>query len=76
VSNNTSGLPIIAFDINKARKALCFYVQEFNNINYAESINKNKTICFKVSKGIEFNYIFIMCYNIRHSQIRSTNKLT
>jgi hypothetical protein len=76
MSSSTSGLPIIAFNIDKARKALCFYVQEFSDINCTESINKNKTICFKVSKGIEFNYVSIMCYNTRYSQIQSTNKLT
>jgi hypothetical protein len=44
-----------------------FYIQEFSNINYIESVNKNKTICFKVSKGVMFNYLFIVCYSIRYS---------
>jgi penicillin-binding protein-related factor A (putative recombinase) len=67
MSNSTSGLSVIAFDIDKAKKALCFHVQEFNNINYVESVNKNKTICFRVSKSVKFNCIFIVCYSIRHS---------
>jgi penicillin-binding protein-related factor A (putative recombinase) len=76
VSNSTSSLFVIAFNIDKARKALCFYVQEFSDINYIESVNKNKTICFRVSKSVEFNYVFIVCYNTGYSQIQSTNKLT
>jgi hypothetical protein len=76
VSNSTSSLPVIAFDINKARKALCFHVQEFSDINCVKSVNKNKTICFRVSKSVEFNCVFIMCYSTRYSQIQATNKLT
>jgi hypothetical protein len=76
MSNNTSDLFIITFNVNKARKALCFYVQEFSDINYIESVNKNKTICFKVSKDVKFNCVFIMCYSIGYNQIRFTNKLT
>jgi hypothetical protein len=76
VSNSTFSLSVIAFDINKARKALCFYVQEFSDINCVKSVNKNKTICSKVSKSVEFNYVFIVCYNTGYSQIRATNKLT
>jgi hypothetical protein len=76
VSNSTSGLLVIAFDINKARKALCFHVQEFSDINYIKSVNKNKTICFRVSKNVKFNCISIVCYSTKHSQIQSTNKLT
>jgi hypothetical protein len=76
VSNSTSSLSVIAFDINKTRKALCFHVQEFSDINRVKSVNKNKTICSRVSKSVEFNYVFIVCYNIRYSQIQATNKLT
>jgi hypothetical protein len=76
MSNNTFSLSVIAFNINKARKALCFYVQEFSNINYIKNVNKNKTICSRVSKNVEFNYVFIMCYSTKYSQIQSTNKLT
>jgi hypothetical protein len=67
VSNSTSSLPVIAFNIDRARKALCFHVQEFNDINRAKSVNKNKTICFRVSKGVEFNYVSIVCYSIEYS---------
>jgi hypothetical protein len=76
VSNNTFSLFVIAFDINKTRKALCFHVQEFSDINYIKSINKNKTICSKVSKNVKFNYVSIVCYNTKYSQIRFINKLT
>jgi hypothetical protein len=76
VSDSTFSLFVIAFNINKARKALCFYVQEFSNINCIKSVNKNKTICFRVSKSVKFNYIFIVCYSTEYSQIRSINKLT
>jgi penicillin-binding protein-related factor A (putative recombinase) len=76
MSNNTFSLPVIAFNINKTKKTLCFHVQEFNNINYVKSVNKNKTICFKVSKDVKFNYVFIVCYNIKYSQIQAINKLT
>jgi hypothetical protein len=67
MSNSTFSLFIIVFNINKAKKALCFYVQEFSDINRVKNVNKNKTICFKVSKNVKFNYIFIVCYNIRYS---------
>jgi hypothetical protein len=76
VSNSTSGLSVITFDVNKARKALCFHVQEFSDINCIKSVNKNKTICFKVSKNVKFNCVSIMCYSTRYSQIQSINKLT
>jgi hypothetical protein len=76
VSNSTSGLPVITFDVNKTRKALCFHVQEFSDINHTESVNKNKTICSRVSKDVKFNYVSIVCYNTEYSQMRSTNKLT
>jgi hypothetical protein len=76
VSNSTFGLSVITFNVNKARKALCFHVQEFSDINRIKSINKNKTICFKVSKGVEFNYVSIVRYNTEYSQIQSINKLT
>jgi penicillin-binding protein-related factor A (putative recombinase) len=76
MSNSTSSLSVIGFNINKTRKALCFYVQEFSDINYIKNVNKNKTICFRVSKNVEFNYVFIVCYSIEYSQIRFTNKLT
>jgi hypothetical protein len=76
MSDSTSGLPIITFNINRAREALCFHVQEFSDINRVKSVNKNKTICFRVNKSVEFNCIFIMCYNTEYSQIQATNKLT
>jgi hypothetical protein len=76
MSNSTSSLSVITFNIDKARKALCFHVQEFSNINRVESVNKNKTICSRVSKGIEFNCVFIVCYSTGYSQIQATNKLT
>jgi hypothetical protein len=76
VSNSTSSLPVIAFDIDKARKALCFHVQEFSNINCIKSVNKNKTICSRVSKSVKFNCVSIVCYNTKYSQIQATNKLT
>jgi hypothetical protein len=69
MSNSTSGLSVITFNVNKTRKALCFYVQEFSNINCIKSVNKNKTICSRVSKSVEFNYVSIMCYSTGYSQI-------
>jgi hypothetical protein len=76
VSNSTFSLSVIAFNIDRTRKVLCFHVQEFSDINCVKSVNKNKTICFKVSKDVEFNCVFIMCYNTGYSQIQATNKLT
>jgi hypothetical protein len=67
VSNSTFSLFIIAFNINKAKKTLYFYIQEFNNINCVKNVNKNKTIYFKVNKNVKFNYIFIIYYNIKYS---------
>jgi hypothetical protein len=67
MSNSTSSLSVIAFDINKAKKALCFHVQEFSDINRIKSVNKNKTICSRVSKNIEFNCVFIVCYSTEYS---------
>jgi hypothetical protein len=76
MSNSTFSLLVIAFDIDKARKALCFHIQEFSNINCVKSVNENKTIYSRVSKGVEFNYVSIMYYSTGYSQIRATNKLT
>jgi hypothetical protein len=76
MSDSTSSLSVIAFDINKARKALCFHVQEFSNINRTKNVNKNKTICSRVSKDVKFNYVSIVCYSTEYSQIQSINKLT
>jgi hypothetical protein len=76
VSDSTSSLSVIAFDIDKARKALCFHVQEFSDINRTKSVNKNKTICSRVSEDVKFNCVFIVCYSTGYSQMRSTNKLT
>jgi hypothetical protein len=67
MSDSTSGLSVIAFNVNKARKALCFYVQEFSDINYIKSVNKNKTICSKVNKSVKFNCVFIVYYSTEYS---------
>jgi penicillin-binding protein-related factor A (putative recombinase) len=76
VSNNTFSLFVIVFNIDKTKKALCFYVQKFSDINHVKSVNKNKTICFKVNKSVKFNCVFIVYYNTEYSQIQAINKLT
>ena len=52
-------LAVISLYSYRLRKALFFKIKKSSDINYKKGINKSKTICFRISKGLYINSVSI-----------------